>query len=63
LLRGAAASSKEEVHAYLHRLLSRQKKEPSEQFRFYRTLANARAAIAKSGAAANPTRDIGILFS
>jgi len=30
LLRGAAASYKEEGHAYLQRLLSRQKKEPSE---------------------------------
>jgi hypothetical protein len=30
LLRGAAASYKEEGHAYLPRLLSRQKKEPSE---------------------------------
>jgi hypothetical protein len=30
LLRGAAASCKEEGHAYIQRLLSRQKKEPSE---------------------------------
>ncbi len=30
LLRGAAASYKEEGHAYLQRVLSRQKKEPSE---------------------------------
>jgi hypothetical protein len=30
LLRGAAASYKEEGHPYLQRLLSRQKKEPSE---------------------------------
>jgi hypothetical protein len=30
LLRGAAASYKEEGHPYLLRLLSRQKKEPSE---------------------------------
>jgi hypothetical protein len=30
LLRGATASYKEEGHAYLQRLLSRQKKEPSE---------------------------------
>jgi hypothetical protein len=30
LLRGAAASYKEEGHAYLLRLLSRQKKEPAE---------------------------------
>jgi hypothetical protein len=30
LLRGASASYKEEGHAYLQRLLSRQKKEPSE---------------------------------
>jgi hypothetical protein len=31
LLRGAAASYKEEGHAYLHRLLSRQKKESSSE--------------------------------
>jgi hypothetical protein len=31
LLRGAAASYKEEGHAYLHRLLSRQKKEGSSE--------------------------------
>jgi hypothetical protein len=31
LLRGAAASYKEEGHAYLHRLLSRQKKEASSE--------------------------------
>jgi hypothetical protein len=30
LLRGAAASYKDEGHSYLQRLLSRQKKEPSE---------------------------------
>ena len=30
MLRGAAASYKEEGHAYLQRLLSRQKKDPSE---------------------------------
>jgi hypothetical protein len=30
LLRGAAASYKEEGHIYLQRLLSRQKKDPSE---------------------------------
>jgi hypothetical protein len=30
LLKGAAASYKEEGHAYLQRLLSRQKKEPTE---------------------------------
>jgi hypothetical protein len=31
LLRGAATSYKEEGHAYLHRLLSRQKKEGSTE--------------------------------
>jgi hypothetical protein len=31
LLRGAAASYKEEGHAYLHRLISRQKKEASSE--------------------------------
>jgi hypothetical protein len=30
LLRGAAASYKEEGHSYLQRLLARQKKEPTE---------------------------------
>jgi hypothetical protein len=30
LLRGAAASYKEEGHSYLQRLLSRQKKDPTE---------------------------------
>jgi hypothetical protein len=30
LLRGAAASYKEEGHSYLQRLLSRQKRDPSE---------------------------------